>query len=160
MANQDEISGLIESWMQGQQKIWNDWMGVVGKGIAPGEVTRTWQQGLERWRESMDGTLDAQAQAMKSWMEQAGKGGSTDSAWAAEGTRMVEQWTQAQRGLWDQWFAMMNKVAEGGATRPGTAQLEQYFAGWEQVSAQMRTLQEQWAASVAGGTAKGGRAKK
>lgn len=154
MAKQDDIGGLIESWMQGQQKIWNDWMGAVGKNMGTTDVPQTWQQGLERWRESMDSTLDAQATAMKSWMDQAGKGaGDSPSSrkWASEGEKMVEQWTAAQRSLWEQWFEMMGKLAESGAARPGADQFKQYLAGWEQASKQMQSLQQQWAESLAGG---------
>lgn len=153
MAKQDEIGGLIESWMQGQQQIWNDWMGAVGKSVGTGDASQTWQLGLERWRASMDSTLDAQASAMKSWMEQAGKGaGDSPDArkWAVEGEKMVEQWTSAQRQLWEQWFAMMGKLAESASAQPAAEQFKPYLAGWEQASKQMQSLQQQWAESLAG----------
>ena len=153
MAKQDDIGALIESWMQGQQQIWNDWMGAVGKSMGTADASQTWQQGLERWRASMDSTLDAQASAMKSWMEQAGKGaGDSPEArkWATEGEQMVEQWTAAQRRLWEQWFAMMGKLAESAAAQPAADRFKPYLAGWEQVSKQMQSLQQQWAESLAG----------
>jgi hypothetical protein len=159
MAKQDDIGGLIETWMQGQQKIWNDWMGAVGKGGSPDQMMQTWQQGLERWRESMDSTLDAQSRAMKAWVERAGKSGAESQQarrWAEEGAQLIEQWTRAQRGLWEQWFALMGSFAEGGAAGSGTEPFRQYMAGWEQVSKQMRVLQEQWAASLASGPQDGG----
>ena len=60
---------------------------------------------------------------------------------------MVEQWTAAQRGLWEQWFTLMAGAMEGG-TKPGTDQLQRMMGGWDQVAKTMQELQRGWAASL------------
>ena len=153
MAQQADISGLIESWTKTQEKIWSDWMKTLEQSGGSNPVQQTWQQGLQRWQEAVNQTLDAQGQAMQAWAEQVGK---TEGAppeaqkWAQEGVNMVQQWAATQRGLWDQWFSIMGQGVQGGV-QPGPEQLKQIMSGWEQVSQQMQQFQKNWMAGLGGG---------
>ena len=152
MAQQADISGLVESWTSAQQKIWGDWMETLQKSTGGSPMQQTWQQGLQRWQEAVNQTLDAQGKAMQTWAEQVGKAdGAPPEAkkWAEDGVNMVQQWTATQRSLWEQWFGMMGKGLEGGM-QPGPDQLKQFMAGWEQVTQQMQQLQKNWMAGLGG----------
>ena len=156
MTQQVDISGLVESWTKTQQKIWNDWMETLQKSTGGGSAQQTWQQGLQRWQEAVQQTLDAQDKAMQSWAEQVGKVEGTPpeaKKWTEDGVAMVQQWTAAQRGLWEQWFNMMDKGLQGGM-QPGQDQLKQFMAGWEQVNQQMQKMQKTWMAGLGGGGSK------
>jgi len=153
MAHSPDITKLLESWTESQQKLWTGWMESMQKSGSTGSVQQTWQQGLDRWHEAVEQTLDAQTKAMSAWAEQVGgvEGAPPQAKqWAEGGVKMVEQWSAAQRGLWEQWFALMGKTIENGA-HPGADQLQQLMGGWQQVAKKMQDLQNGWAAGLTPG---------
>ena len=157
MSQHEQIGALIESWTRSQQQIWENWMVTLKKFSAGGAAQPTLHEGLERWQESVNHTLDAQAQAMTAWASQIAnvEGAPPETArWAQEGVKLVEQWTAAQRSLWHQWFGMLGKTVESGGTPPGTDQFKQFMSGWEQVGKQMQELQNTWAEGLPGGKKK------
>jgi len=157
MKQHAEITALIESWTRSQQQIWETWMETLQKAATGGAQPPNLGQGMESWQASVDHTLDTQAQAMKAWAAQVGSidGASPEAQrWAEEGAKMLEQWTAAQRGLWQQWFQIMGKAMEGGTAQPGGDQFKQLMSGWEQVGKQMQDLQKNWAQAFTPGKKK------
>lgn len=156
MKQQEQLNSLIESWTRAQQQIWEKWMETL-KQSGSGGAQATLKQGMERWQEAVDRTLDAQTESMKAWTSQvkAVEGVPEESKrLAEEGAKMVQQWADAQRALWHQWFGMMGKTVEGGGAAPGADQFKQFMAGWEQVGKQMQDLQKTWASSLKSGAKK------
>ncbi len=157
MTQHEEITALIEHWTRSQQQIWETWMETLGKSATGGAQLPTLHQGMESWQSSVNHTLDTQAEALQAWVSQVGniEGASPEAKrWAEEGAKMLEQWTAAQRGLWQQWFQMMGKAMEGSGAQPGGDQFKQLMAGWEQVGKQMQDVQRAWAQSLAPGKEK------
>ena len=153
MAQQADMQNLINDWMQGQQKLWQDWVQSVQQaaGGAAGSGP-PWTQGLSRWQEAVEKTLETQKQATRAWAEQVAKmEGAPDEMkrWASEGVNLVDQWTDAQHKLWQQWFDLMGKSSPA-AGMPGEEHVKQLMSGWEQMAGQMQALQRQWASALSG----------
>lgn len=154
MTQHQDITELMETWTRSQQQLWESWMDTVRKAATAGMQAPDLNQGMQSWQTSVNHTLDTQAQAMQAWASQVSsvEGASPEAKrWAEEGARMLEQWTAAQRGLWQQWFQMMGQAMQGSAGQPGGDQLKQLMSGWEQVGQQMQELQKNWADSFAPG---------
>lgn len=157
MKQHEEITALMETWTRSQQQFWESWMDTLRKAATGGGHSPDLSQGMESWQNSVNHTLDTQAQAMKAWASQVGgiEGASPEAKrWAEEGARMLEQWTAAQRGLWTHWFQIMGQAMQGGAAQAGGDQFKQLMSGWEQVGKQMQELQRSWAEGFSPGKKK------
>jgi hypothetical protein len=132
-----DMDGLLENWMESQHKLWDGWMQTVQQVSGGNPMAETWQQGLARWREAVDQTLETQKQATRAWAEQvSGVEGAPEELkrWAQEGVTLVDQWSDAQHGLWKQWFDLMSSAAPAGGAAPAAEQMRELMAGWEQAS--------------------------
>ena len=150
MAGQFDMQGIMQQWMDTQRKLWDEWMQHV-QGAAGGSLP--WAQGLTHWKEAVDKTLDTQKQATRAWADKVAQmEGAPEEMkkWASEGVTLVEQWSDAQQGLWDQWFSLMSSAAPHAGDMPGSDQMRQVMAGWEQAASQMQELQRQWVAAFSG----------
>jgi hypothetical protein len=146
MAQQGDMQNLVHDWVEGQQKLWQDWMRNV-QGAGGGQP---WAGGMERMQQAVEQMLEAQKQATRAWAEQvAAVEGAPEEMkrWAAEGVRLVEQWTEAQHKFWQQWLEVVGGAAPGAM---GGESVKQLMSGWEQMAGNMQELQRQWASSFAG----------
>ncbi len=142
MAKQDS-QDLIQNWMQQQQDLWKNWAESMQRYSAPGQDSGG---ALEQWRQAVAHTLETQKSTMHAWGEQIAEvEGAPDEVkrLAREGVQLLEQWSDTQRGMWQQWFDLME-----GAGAAGGDPAKQMMAGWEQMSAQRLELQRQWLKSV------------
>ena len=148
MAQQD-MHNLMQNWMEQQQKMWHDWLQIMQQAAGGGSAAQPWTQGLGRWQEAVEQTLDTQKQAIRAWADQvAGVEGAPEEMkrWASEGVKVMDQWTDAQHKMWQQWFELMGRSGSGG----GEDQVKQLTSGWEQMASQMQELQRQWASAFSG----------
>ena len=144
-----EMHGLVEGWMESQQKLWDGWVQTVQQMGGGNPMAGAWQQGLERWQEAVERTLDTQRQTIRAWADQVSQvQGAPDELkkWAEDGVALMDQWSDAQQGLWKQWFALMTSASSGSGA-PAADQMRQLMAGWEQAAGRMQELQRQWAAT-------------
>ncbi len=158
MAKQPDTTKLMSSWLEQQQKLWQDWMNTVQQAGGGAGGLQPWTGALQGWKEAVEQTLQTQKQATRAWAEQVNHMEGTPEdleRWAAEGVKFMEAWSDAQHKLWELWFELMNR---SGAGHTGTEQTSQLMAGWEQMAAQMQALQQQWTAafSTAPQSPKGG----
>lgn len=152
MAQQSDMQNLITDWIQGQQKLWQEWMQNVQQAPGAGSGAQPWTQGLSRWQEAVEQTLETQKQATRAWAEQVAKvEGAPEEMkrWASEGVKLVDQWSDAQRKLWQQWFDLMGKTSPASGM-PGEEHLRQLMGGWDQMAEQMQTLHRQWLSAFSG----------
>jgi hypothetical protein len=155
MAQQD-MQNLISDWMKQQQKLWQE----LQQGSRGGDAAQPWDQGLSHWRKAVEQTLETQKKAMLTWADQVTGAEEVPEElkrWAKDGASLIEQWSGAQEEMWRQWFDLMGRSPFG----TNDDQVEQFKTGWEQMAAQMQTLQRQWAdafSSAAGSaTSQGGK---
>ena len=146
MAQQD-MQNLMQTWMQQQQKLWTEWAKQAQQVAQGADVARLPVQGLSQWKQAVEQTLDIQKEATRAWAERVAEvEGAPEEVkrWAAEGVQLLEQWSDAQRGVWEQWFTLMD---QSGTAAGNPA--KQMMAGWEQMAAQMQSFQKQWADAFA-----------
>jgi len=147
MAKQ-EMPNLIETWMEQQQKLWQSWMQNVQQASGGSSPAQPWTQGLSHWQEAVDQTLETQKKAIRAWADQVAmvEGAPEEmKRWASDGVNVVDQWTDAQHKMWQQWFELMGHTGGGGEE-----QATRLMAGWEQMATQMQELQRQWTGVLSG----------
>lgn len=148
MAQQD-MQNVIQNWMEQQQKFWQEWAQNVQQMAGGGAAAQPWTQGLGPWQDAVEQTLETQKKAIQAWAEQvAGLEGAPEEVkrWASDGVKVLDQWTDAQHKVWQQWFELMGRTGGIG----GEDRANQLMSGWEQMATQMQELQRQWAGTFPG----------
>lgn len=157
MSNQADIQKSFQSWADLQKNIWDRWLENLEQGTAASPEA-LWKNGLEHWKESVDKTLDFQAESLKSWasnLEANEHAPEEVKHWARDGVTMVESWVDAERKLWDQWFELIGS-ARGTAGNPMQVTGEQ----WRQFGEKMLEMQSNLAGAWMQSFPAGARGKK
>lgn len=144
MTNQTEIQNMVQSWADFQKGMWDQWLESLSQGghTSPNAL---WSEGLTRWKESVDKMLDYQSESLKTWatgLEDMDTGSPETRQWVEEGIAMMERWIDAERQLWEQWFAMAGGTpAAASGSNPMQAGVEQ----WRAFGEKMLEMQSSWA---------------
>ncbi len=153
----EQMQKTMQSWAETQQKMWSSWLQSIEQlGKAPGGDL--WDKTLDTWQQSVNKTLDAQAEWTQAWI-----GGVKEiegapkevNDWAKDGQAMMSRWNEAQRELWEQWFEVLRKArpeAALGRARGG----EDIIHAWQDTARKAMDTQMQWATAwMGGGSGKG-----
>ena len=149
MANIPQAEDMVKAWTETQQKLWNTWLETL-QNSPQSTTTKVWQEGIGKWQESLDSTIDSQLDAMRKWAENVQEFASAPAEtrkWADEGVQMLERWTGAQRQLWELWFEFLRKTDAGISKEGGKENLEQFVKSWQDMTKQIMALQQDWASS-------------
>lgn len=113
-------------------------------GMAAAGSASAWQQSLDAWKRTVDAGLDAQAEWLNRWAEQAPAGdGAEAQAWAAQGQAMLKAWLDSNRQLWARCFEMARAMDPGRTAWTGAAAPEA-LRGWQEMARQMAEAQSSW----------------
>ena len=153
MTSQADIQKTLQSWADFQKSTWDNWLESLekGKGATPDAL---WSGGLERWKESVEKTLDYQADSLKTWaksLEENENAPAEMKKWAADGVAMVEGWVNAERDLWKQWFDLISS-APGAGGNPMQVTTDQWRQFGEKMLEMQSNLSAAWMKSLSGGS--------
>ena len=149
MANIPQAEDMVKAWTESQQKLWNTWLEAL-QNSPQSTSAKVWPEGISKWQESVDSTIDSQLGSLRKWAENAKNFESAPAEtrnWANEGVQMVERWTGAQRQLWELWFEFLRKTEAGTAKEGGKEHFEQLVQSWQDMTKQIMELQQDWASS-------------
>jgi len=152
MSDQADIQKTLQSWADLQKNLWDRWLENLeqGQGASPEAL---WKNGLEHWKESVQKTLDCQVESLRAWARNLEENESTPAeirGWARDGVAMVENWVDAERKLWDQWFELMGS-ARGTAGNPMQVTGEQWRQFGEKMLEMQSSLASAWLQSFPAG---------
>lgn len=152
MTNQADIQKTLQSWADFQKNTWDNWLQSLekSKDASPDAL---WSEGLERWKESVEKTLDYQADSLKTWargLEEYENTPPEMKEWASDGVAMVEGWVDAERDLWKQWFELVGS-APGASGNPMQVTTDQWRQFGEKMLEMQSNMSAAWMKSISSG---------
>jgi polyhydroxyalkanoate synthesis regulator protein len=134
---------MFKAWTQAQTKMWEAYSeNVSGFGKTPGE--KVWAQTIAAGEDLVKNSLAAQADWMKTWVENFKKleGLPDQAAEAVDQFReMTGSWAATQEKLWAAWFDMLKKFDPN----PFAAMPKDPFQVWQESTKQVMEMQMDWA---------------
>lgn len=133
---------MMRSWSDMQKKMWQDWADAAA-GLSKtaenpmGDWIGRWQDMMRQSMAVWEDFTRKMTEAQSSWAGSAPAwpGREEDvkkmmQVWSDQTAAMMKSWTEAQKTLWDNWFAMageMAKAAQGSASAD-------WFSGWQKAA--------------------------
>ena len=132
MSEKNIEENVVKNWGEMQQKLLTDWLDTLRRfGGTP--TLELWRKTVDTWQSSVKETIDARAEWTKQWTETLAKAKGTPEELrelAREGREQFQQWTQAERDLWQGWFNAIREInfrPEPGARVQTGADLIQFW---------------------------------
>lgn len=142
---------MINAWAEAQRQLLTNWLDMVRSSGSAGAMpdAKVWNQTVDSWRTAVMNTLDSQAVWVRTWIDSLAKTpGAPDEMQTQmrEGQDNFQRWIDAQRQLWQNWFAVMTDTAKT-STR-GKASAEQAGEGlvdlWSSTTRSLLDAQTDW----------------
>jgi aspartate aminotransferase-like enzyme len=136
---------MAKSWAETQKKMWDNWLGVMQQ--EKGQATEVWEKTVGAWEETVKNTLNVQAEWTRMWADslKSIEGAPKEvSEWAAQAQEMAKQWGEAQKQLWDNWFAMVKKVEPAKMSGDWSEEGQKMFKTWQESTQKMMEAQTEW----------------
>lgn len=149
MAKDNKATDQVAAWIDTQQALWNTWQDMLGKSAEP-SASDLWEKGIGTWQESVENTIAAQRNAIRTWRQGLGELENVSPEareWADEGVRMAEQWGEVQQKLLGQWLEFLRANASGMIQEANKDQSEKLAQAWQEMSEKMIQMQKDWASS-------------
>lgn len=112
MSERNTDESLLKNWAESQQKLLTDWLETLRKfGGRP--TLELWKTTVDAWQTSVKETLDAQTAWTHQWIEVLSNAKGTPEelqALVRQGREQLQQWTEAERDLWQSWFKMVREI--------------------------------------------------
>jgi hypothetical protein len=112
MSDKNTEENVVKTWGETQQKLMTDWLDTLRRlGGTP--TLELWRKTVDTWQTSVKETLDAQTDWTQQWTESLAKAKGTPEELrelAKEGREQLQQWTEAERDLWQGWFNAIREI--------------------------------------------------
>lgn len=138
----------FKAWTETQQKMWNSWLEMAqqasGQALEPAAV---WQKSIETWEQSVQNTLEAQSKWTQMWAESLSNtiGVPKEIAQLAQQAQEMNQnWNQAQRQLWQSWFALAKNIDPASMSNSWETEGKKAFETWQETAQKMMNAQAEW----------------
>jgi hypothetical protein len=146
---------VIKRWAELQQKLLTSWLDTV-RNLGGEQSAKVWSETLEAWQQSINQTMDTQANWARNWAETfAAAEGAPEGVreQVRRGQEVLQLWTDAQKELWQNWFKSMKTVLpamESGSAAGAGQNMAQI---WQDMGQKMIDAQAEWVRRWTGGTA-------
>lgn len=139
MEGTPSLDEMTQRWLEMQRQLLS---GFSASMAAAAGSPSAWQQSLDAWKRTVDAGLDAQAEWVTRWAEQAPAAEGAE-AWAAQGQAVLKAWLEGNRQLWARCFEMARgmdpaRVAWTGGAAPDL------LRPWQEMARQMAEAQSAW----------------
>ena len=112
MSDKNTEENVVKNWGEMQQNLLTDWLDTLRRlGGTP--TLELWRKTVDTWQTSVKETLDAQTDWTQQWTEALAKTKGTPEELrelAKEGREQLQQWTEAERDLWQGWFNVARHI--------------------------------------------------
>lgn len=112
MSEKNIAENVVKNWGEMQQKLLTDWLDTLRRfGGAP--TIELWRKTVDTWQSAVKETIDAWADWTRQWTETLAKARGTPDELrelAKEGHEELQQWTEAERDLWQGWFNAIREI--------------------------------------------------
>ncbi len=144
---------MFKTWTDTQKKMWEDWFQTM-QGLGASQPNEVWKKTVDGWSDSINKTLDAQAEWIRVWADTAGtaKNMPKETAeWAKQGHDMMKRWTETQKQLWTTWFDIVRKLDPG---KNWGQDGQKFLQGWQDAVKKAADTQAEWARLWTAGSAR------
>jgi hypothetical protein len=112
MGGRNQEESLMSAWVDGQQKVLEDWLDLM-QGIERPSHAATWNETVKAWQTAVQETLDTQARWLREWTGriQVTSGSPTVLRKNVQQAQVLRlRWTEAQQQLWRGWFHLVQHL--------------------------------------------------
>lgn len=138
---------MTKVWIDTQKKMWDNWLGTT-QHFEKTQAAEFWAKTLNMWEESVKNTLNAQAEWTRTWADsiKSIEGAPKEVGdWAQQAHEMSKQWAEAQKQLWDSWFAVVKKFDPSKAAPDWSEEGQKMYKTWQETSQKVMNAQAEWA---------------
>jgi len=148
-----QLEEMNTAWVQTQQKMWNNWA-ESAQNMNQKQMNAAWRSMIDAWQMSMNQLLDTQVDGMRLWvdnvealpnMPQGASQGAHE--WMLMYHDMTQQWTDTQKQLWNNWFALVKEFKPeqmGEQFRAPSSAGEPMLKFWRDAVQTMNSAQTEW----------------
>jgi hypothetical protein len=112
MSDKNAGDSLLKDWAESQQKLLTAWLDTLRKfGGAP--TLELWKATVDAWQDAVKQTLDAQTAWTHEWINVLSNAKGTPEelqGLVRQGREQLQQWTEAERDLWKNWFNIVREI--------------------------------------------------
>ena len=138
----------FKTWTNTQQKMWNSWLEMAQQASEQAlKPNAMWQKSIDVWEQSVESTLDAQSKWTQMWAESLSNtvGVPKEIAQLAQQAQEMNQgWNQAQRQLWQSWFALAKNIDPASMSNSWETEGKKAFETWQETVEKMMKAQAEW----------------
>jgi hypothetical protein len=143
---------MIRGWLGAQQKMWENWLGVV-QNIQVPQTTGTWEKSVETWHESVKKALESQTTWVQHWANSvsATPGATKEATEAAnKALEVSKHWTETQKQIWDSWFETVRKTDPASPKIWTEAEVQKVQKVWQESAQKALEAQAEWTRLLTG----------
>ncbi|MEZ4710771.1 MAG: hypothetical protein R3A44_26470 [Caldilineaceae bacterium] len=140
---------MSKSWAQTQQKMWNNWA-ETAQTMGQKQTGAAWRSMIDAWQMSMNQLLDAQTEGVRLWADTAEALPNTPQGaheWMLMCSDMTQHWTDTQKQLWNNWFALikeLNPEKFGASMDAPSVSGDPMLKFWQDAAQTMNSAQQEW----------------
>src|SRR6266852_8750415 len=112
MSDKNTEENVVKNWGEMQQNLLTDWLDTLRKlGGTP--TLEFWTKTVDAWQSSVKETIDARAEWARQWTETLATAKGTPEELrdlTSKGREQLQQWTEAERDLWQGWFNAIREI--------------------------------------------------
>lgn len=157
-----QFEEMSKAWAQTQQKMWSNWA-ETAQTMSQKQAGVAWSSMIDAWQMSMNQLLDAQAEGVRLWMDNADSLPNTPQGaheWMLMCNDMTQHWTDTQKQLWNNWFDLVKEFSPEKFSEqmgiPATPN-DPMLKFWQDAAQTVNNAQQEWAktwSAVAAGAKK------
>jgi hypothetical protein len=144
-----QLEEMSKAWTQTQQKMWTNWA-ETAQTMSQNQAKAAWGAMIDAWQMSMNQLLDAQADGVRQWADNADALPNTPQGaheWMLMCNDMTQHWTDTQKQLWNNWFDLVkefNPAQFGDQMGVPPASGEPMLKFWQDAAQTMNNAQQEW----------------
>ena len=142
-----QTDDMLQALTDTQKRIWGIWTEAAEQQASQAQLADTWRKAVDTWEAAVRNGLETQDAAMRSL-------GDNVSAvpaippdlleWAAQTRALNARWTEAQRELWESYFAMVRKAVPVKMLGTIDDENRKLFAAWQESVEKVGAAQLAW----------------
>ena len=143
-----QTDDMLQALTDTQKKFWGIWTEAAEQQASQAQLAETWRKAVDTWEAAVKNGLETQNAVLRSL-------GDSMSAvpavprdlqdWAAQTQALSTHWTEAQRELWESYFAMVRKAVPVKMLGTIDDENRKLFAAWQESVEKVGAAQLAWA---------------
>ena len=157
-----QTDDMLQALTDTQKKIWGVWAEAAEQQASQAELAETWRKAVDTWEAAVKNGLETQNTVLRSVGDSVSAVPAVPQDlldWAAQTRALSTRWTEAQRELWESYFAMVRKAVPVKMLGTIDDENRKLFAVWqesvEKVGAAQLAWAQMWTERAAGAAPKG-----